>query len=304
MDCVRRAWLTLGSLSVDLESTTAGYFCSSLDLGYPQVRDVTSSNPDRDGVQDRTRYMGGRVVSADITALAGAGARIDAVASTFAPFMVPSARPTLHYILDRPGAAERTLTVRGSGYSWPVEGPFQRDIQLQWLAADPVARDATIKTATAYAGSSSSPGRLYPLTFNRIYPAGGGNRTTGVLVSAGDVPIRPMLRIYGPITSPSVQFQNVASGGVIIQPGGRIDFAAGFVIGSGQYVDVDTANKTAWLNGDPTQSVLASINWQSSQWPVVNPQPPATSPGLMSLVGTSTTGITQVLATWQDGYLS
>ena len=49
--------------------------------------------------------MGTRVVSADITALAGAGARIDDVADNFAPFMVPSARPVLHYVLDRPGAS-------------------------------------------------------------------------------------------------------------------------------------------------------------------------------------------------------
>src|SRR5215475_9017960 len=109
MVCVRKAWLVLGGSTVQLEDQSKGYFCTSLDLGYPNVREVVNNRPDQDGADDRTRLMGPRAVSADITAIRSVPAQVDAVASMFAPYMVPSARPVLHYVLDRPGVAERTL---------------------------------------------------------------------------------------------------------------------------------------------------------------------------------------------------
>jgi hypothetical protein len=296
--CVRSAWLDLtgdGTITVPLESPAGGWFCQSLDLGYPVVREVVANRPDQDGVDDRTQYMGSRVVTADITALAGAGAQIDAVAAQFARFMQPSARPVLHYILDRPGAAERTLVLRGSGYTWPIAGPSQRDIQLQFVAADPVSRSPTMQTATAYAGAPGG-GRVYPLTFNRTYPAGGSSATTATITSGGDVAIRPTLRIYGPITAPEVNLFPFPAGPAFV-----VMFLGSFHIDAGHFVDIDTAHKTAWTDGDPTQSVLASIDWINSRW-----YPLPVSPGYtqMTLTGGNTSGVTQVVASWQDGYLS
>ena len=295
--CVRQAWLTLGSLTVGLEGP--GWFCSSLDLGYPDVRDVVSNRPDQDGVDDRTLFMGARTVTAEIAVLRGAGARIDAVAAQFAPFMTPNVRPVLHYVLDRPGTPERTLTLRAAGYSWPIAGADERDIQLQWVASDPIARDTTQKSSTAWAGSSTTPGRLYPLTFNRIYPPGGSSPSTGQIVVTGDVPARPLLRIYGPITSPDVAINAVFGG----YPQYVIYMAAGYVIGAGQWVDIDTANKTAYVNSDPTQSAAPSISWSACAWPVLTPAPSPPSWALQ-LSGSSTSGVTQVQAMWTEGYLT
>lgn len=293
--CQRRAWLTLGSLSVDLEDYSGGWFCQSLDLGYPEVRDVTSNRPDQSGIDDRTAYFGGRTVDAQITALSGAGATIDAVAATFAPFMDPAARPTLHYVLDRPGHPERVLTtLRAAGYAWPVVGPYQRDIQLQWVAADPVIYDPVQKTSTSWSGSSTAPGRVYNWTPNRIYPPGGSSPTVGGLSTAGDLPMRPLFRIYGPITAPVVQVQ--ISGLVAYQ----LFFLGSVVIPAGQWVDVDCRTKTVILNSDPSQSWAANLDWQNSTWPVIQP-------GILAgmwLRGSSTSGITQVQAFWQDGYLT
>lgn len=298
--CVRSAWLTLGSLSVGLEGP--GWFCSSLDLGYPDVRDVVNNRPDQDGVDDRTLFMGARTVTAEISVLRGAGARIDAVAAQFAPFMTPNVRPVLHYVLDRPGTPERTLTLRAAGYSWPIAGADERDLQLQWVAADPVARDTTQKSATAWAGSSTIPGRLYSWTPNRIYPTGGSSPTTGAIVVTGDVPVRPLLRIYGPITGPEVQISALLAGHPVYTQY-LIYMAAGYVIGAGQWVDIDTANKTAYVNSDPTQSAATSITWTACLWPVLTPTPDPTSWALQ-LSGGSTSGITQVQAFWTEGYLT
>jgi hypothetical protein len=302
-DCGRRAWLTLGALSVPLEDEASGYFCPSLDLGYPNVRENTNPRPDQDGMIDLTSLMGGRAVSATVTALAGAGATIDEVAASFAPFMVPSARPVLHYVLDRPGAAERTLTLRAAGYSWPVVGAYQRDILLQWVAADPVVRDPDTQTATAWAGSSpTNPGRLYNLTFNRIYPVGGGGPISATISSPGDIAIRPKLRFYGPITGPIALFVSTDPASSVTTTW-EVQFLATYRIDAGRYVDVDTMARTAYL--DDGTSALSALDWgaMSHGWPTL-PVLPATTTMSLTSAGGNTTGVTQVQATWNDGYLT
>jgi len=293
--CVRQAWLVLGSLSIQLENAAGGWFCSSLDLGYPEVREVIQNRPDTDGAVDRTQFMGARVVSAEIHAVAGAGARIDDVADNFAPFMVPSARPVLHYILDRAGTAERTLTLRAMGYTWAVVGASERQIMLQWKAADPVVRDPTVQTVTCYAGTAAGNGRAYPLAFPRIYPTSGGSPSTAVISSAGDLPVRPLVYVYGPVTGPVVTFTPTTG------PVAKVAFVASYRIDQGHYVLVDTVAKTALLDGVAGQSALAWLDWYNTAWPVLPRQPDTTG---MSMTGSSTSGSTQAQASWQDGYLS
>ena len=294
MTCIRRAWLTLGGRSLALEDEAQGYFCESLDLGFPDVRDVTNNRPDADGIDDRTRFMGGRVVSADITALASAGVgHIDAIAASFGPFMVPSARPVLHYVLDRPGAPERTLTLRGAGGGWPIAGPFQRDIQLQWIAADPIARDPIASSATAWAGAGDVLGRVYDLAFPRVYPAGSGVPSVAQILGHGDVPIQPMVRVYGPISNPRVSF-DTADGPTV-----HYEVGMTYRIDGGHYVDIDTRAHSA--QDDAGASVLAYLDWPAILWPFLPNSPDSTT---MAITGTGTSSTTQVVATWQDGYLT
>jgi hypothetical protein len=288
--CVRRAWLTLpNGRSMDLNG--AGYFLTSLDLGAPTVRDVTQNRPDQHGIDDRTLYMGGRVVSVVVTALATAGARIDEVASAFGPYMVPDVRPVLHYVLDRGDNPERTLVLRASAYSWPVVGPTQRDVSLQWVAADPVARSATVQSATAWAGSSSGSGRSYSLVFDRSYPAGGGAAVPGTIQSAGDLAVRPVFTLYGPLSAGVVQ---ITQAGATV---GVLPMGAAARIDAGRWWTIDTAAHTA--TDDAGASVLPSLDWSALIWPVIG----AGSAAVMTLAGDGTTHVTQAVATWQDGYL-
>jgi hypothetical protein len=303
-DCIRRAWLTLGDRTLPLEDDSAGYACTELDLGYPEVREVTANRPDQDGIDDRTRYMGSRAMAANIRAYGGTMSP-DEIGAAFAPYMVPNARPELHYVLERPGAPERFTVVRPADYAWPISGKRTRDIHLGWVAADPILRDPTQRTETAYAGSSTASGRTYPLHGpdggqNRLYPPGGNSPTTAVLASDGDVVFRPLLRIYGPITNPAVSLQPSVGSDPAGAPA-TIRFVSGYVIGSGQWVDVDTATKTAYANGDPTKSVMAQIDWAQSIWPTLPTLPYTTT---MSITGDSTSGTSQVVALWYDGFLT
>jgi hypothetical protein len=293
----RRAWLTLGGRRVELHDEAAGYFCTSLDLGYPDVRTVTSNRPAQDGIDDRTQFFGGRTVTAKITAVGAGGRPIDAVAASFAPFMTPAARPVLHYVLDRPGAPERQIVVRAAGYAWPIEGADQRQIQLQWVAADPIMRDPTVRSTTAWSGSSITWGRTYDLTFDRQYDTRGGGAQPGTITSAGDVGVRPVLRVFGPITGARVSFQS--DDGTGARSSSVVGFAPGYEIGPGDWREVDTAQFTAVDSAG--RSVLTALDWPALAWPYLPPEPGAT---VMTLSGDNMTGATQVRATWQDGYLT
>jgi hypothetical protein len=296
MVCVRRAWLELAGSTLELEDEVAGYYCAELDLGYPDVREVADNRPDQDGTDDRTVYFGARALSANVTALGGAMSP-DEIGALFAPYMTPAVRATLHYVLDRPGPPERITTVRAAGYAWQISGARTRDIHLSWIAPDPVMRDPTEQIAAATAGTAGLTGRTYPLTFPRAYPSGNYPAAPVVVAPAGDLPVRPLLRIYGPITTPVVTLDPEPGTGAAQV----VAFASGFRIDVGAWVDVDADAKTALRQSDPAQSVLTSLDWSRTTWPVLEPAPTSYQ---MSLAGSSTSPVTQVEARWHDGYLS
>lgn len=292
--CVRQAWLALpDGRTIGLEGR--GYFCTDLDLGgMGEVREVINNRPGRDGATDRTTLMGKRLVSANITALVNAGARIDEVGAAFAPFMVPSARPVLHYTLDRGNNDERTMTLRGAAYAWPVAGANERDIQLQWVAADPYAYGPVQQVATAWTGSAVA-GRVYNRVYPYTYPAGSSSPVNGTISTPGDVGVAPYLRIYGPITSPIVTFTVAGRfyARIYVEGGVRID--------AGHFLGVDCDAHTAYLDDDRTQSWLGQLDWSATIWPDL---PPAPAYAYMSITGESTTSSSQVQATWHDRYLA
>jgi hypothetical protein len=211
--------------------------------------------------------------------------------------MNPAARPVLHYVLDRPGYPERTMVLRAMAYDWPIAGANQRDISLQWLAADPSAWDPVVQSATAWSGASVITGRPYPLTFPRTYPAGGGSGpAVGRMQTNGDLAVQPLLTLYGPVEAPVITVDTVLGGQHF-----AIVFEAGYIIDGNAFVVIDTAAKTAYLGGDPTKPVMADIDWIACTWPVI---PPAPDRAVLGLSGSSTTSTTQVVATWQDRYLT
>jgi hypothetical protein len=299
--CVRRAWLVMGTRSLELEDLEAGYACTELNLGFPEVREVTNNRPDADGTDDRTSLMGSRAVSANIGTIAGGTLKPDEIATIFAPYMVPSARPELHYVLDRAGEPERMCVVRASDYGWPITGSRTREIHLSWIAPDPIMRDPVTRSSVSRSGSTTIPGRVYNLTYSpsRIYPVGGGAATTGTITSAGDVAVRPLFRIFGPITDPRLELEVMDPTEPLASY--AIAFVAGTRIDAGHWIDVDADRKVVLRDSDPLQSAMAEVDWQTSTWPAIPPSPAVT---YFNLYGDSTSAVSQAEAIWTDGYLS
>lgn len=298
MACIRRAWLTNGSQVLELEDAGAGYAVTELDLGYPEPREVVDNRSDRDGVFDRTYLMGSRAVSANIRSTPAGTMTLDEVAALFSGWMVPSVRPQLHYVLDRPGTPERFLTVRAAGYSWPISGEHKREIQLSWVAADPVLRDPTPRQAIAMSGPSILAGRTYPLAFDRAYSPGGGAPTTGVISSAGDVPVRPSVAVYGPVTDPVVTFVVTDAADAPLEQF-VLHFVTGFRIDPGTFVTIDCDART--VTNAAGAPLTSQLDWAGTDWPVLPVAPDSTE---MTLTGSSTSPITQAIASWRDGFLA
>jgi hypothetical protein len=287
-----------GGPSLDLLSDQQGFRVEALDLGYPAVREVVGDNPDRSGQYDLTKLFGARPVT--ITGFlvpSPAGSR-QLGWHALAPFLDPAARVTLTYRVD-PDAVVKTMTVRAAQATATFDNPTVSPAQVGFKAPDPMAYDATVQTAYCWAGSGgvTTGGRVYPLTFNRVYPPGGYAYVT--TYNGGDQNAYPVLRIYGPITGPVVQ-TNIYKGDGSQFPL-LVAFQTGYVIGTGYYVQVDCKAHTAYLNGDPTRSVYNQLSFgTNSGWPWTPPQPGYTT---WALNGSGYSASTQLMIQWQNPYL-
>lgn len=300
----RSAWLVLDGLTVPLDDVDGGWICQQLDLGYPDLRTVIDPTPESHGVVDRSMFFGARTVTAQVMTYAGGRMPLDAIVEQFGPFLDIGARPELHYVTEG-NDVERVLVLRASAFSAPM-GPgtsgsgtaMERPVQFSWVAPFPLPKSAAWKSGTAWAGGQIGTSRTYPLTFPRQYVVGGiGPGVDATLYPGGAVGAKPMVTVYGPISSPVVLFTNQPSGLV----SGRLAFLPGFRIDGNHRVEIDTELHTAFLDGDDEQSVLGQMDWVNTLWPVLPIAPTTVN---VKLNGTNTTGISQAVVSWQDVYLT
>lgn len=298
MPYARQAWLILDGKRLDLDDHQAGYTMTELDIGYPEVREVVDNNPDRDGVNDRTRLMGSRVVTAVIRAWPGGAVKMDDIARLFGPFTWPGGRPELHWILDTADRAERMLTLRASDSSAPMSPPVEREIHLGWVAPDPVAYDPVARTAIGRPDSEIVLGRTYSLTFNREYPPGAVSGESATLTVGGDVPARPRIRIYGPVTAPAIALAKWLTIDDPVEVRIRFGFDEAFRVDAGRWVEVNCQARQ--VVDDTGARLEGRVDWSESSWPVLSNGHTWT----VSLEGSSTSPITQAVLTWREGFLT
>jgi hypothetical protein len=298
--CPTPAKLTLaipGGPTLDLMDDQQGFRVSELDLGYPTVREDSDPWPARNGENDLTRLVGARAVSISGALVPSAAGSRQKAWHALAPFLDPRARVTVTYQVDGDVGA-RTMTVRAAQLSGPFNDRSVSMVHLGFKAADPFAYDATGAQAIVYVTTSGSGGgRAYNLVFNRVYPPGG--QTSATLINHGDFPAYPLLRFYGPITGPSATFGRVVAG---VTTTSTLAFQPSYIISPGHFVEVDTAKRSALLDGDPAQSQYPYLmpDMGSSGWPSIPPDP-----GYATVVlnGTGTSSATQLVVSWADPFL-
>jgi hypothetical protein len=119
-------------------------------------------------------------------------------------------------------------------------------------SADPVAYSQTLTTATGNTLSAVGGGRTYYMTFNWTYAAAGAG--TASFTNSGNAPTRPLLRIYGVVTNPS-----------IILGSKRISLLG--TVSSGEYVEIDLSTRSITrVTGSIRSDAKNMIDPVGTQW--------------------------------------
>lgn len=226
----------------------AGMVLSALDVGFPEVRNAQTSLAGRDGVQDTTKYIGARAVTAEVfLPTATAFTLRDQLAGLMHPRLV-------HYLYVTRGewAAERRIRVRPKTFACPMNRPVLA--QLGWSAPGGLFEDADTSTITLAPLSDAEAGLSSPLSSPLAFPAGFLPGQSNVSIG-GTAPVWLTVDIFGPCTNPA-----------LFNSQSQQWLAFNLNIADGDYLHVDMAGPTAWLKGDPTQDRYGSLDFTRSSW--------------------------------------
>lgn len=233
----------------ELDLRSAGYTVGRVDVSFPAVRAVRQPRPGVNGEDDTTSLFGAASVAMDLV-LDPLAFPLTTLQDALRAFCLPSARPYLHVDLD---GQQRRIRLAIDQSTAPITDPLHRQVQMSWRAPDGVMEAAAEQIGTANAVPTVEAGRGYDLTFNRTYPT--SSAVGSVTVSNdGNVPVSPLLRLYGPATDPRVENQST---------GERLTFN-GLTIAAGDWLEIDCREATIRLNGLTGQSRYARLDFATS----------------------------------------
>jgi hypothetical protein len=248
------------------------YVVTSLQIGSPEVREVTRYRALSDGMIDDTRFTGARAITLAIRfrdkLLIGncdVEQSMQTLIDQLTPYMSPRRRPTLTWQL--PGSDQmRAAVVRGVNWAYSIAGPKAQGIAPQWvvpsgevLAGGPDA----MRCESMRPSVSVEAGRVYDLVFDRSYPPSDpvGGRTIN---NPGTAPTHYVLTFYGPVTTPSFTINGVVF---------KTDRSGGVVLAAGQTLVVSTRDRTVLFNGVANNSRYAYTNFDEWGWDELMLQP-------------------------------
>jgi hypothetical protein len=131
-----------------------------------------------------------------------------------------------------------------------------------FVAQDPRIYSGELFSTGAVTLPSYAGGLLVPLTvpfnINSTLVGGAAN-----LANTGTAPAGLSVRVDGPVSQPRVGVR---------QPDGTLQeivFLSGFDLPAGQWIEIDTAARTALLNGLPQASVRGQASWEMDPFPLL-----------------------------------
>ncbi|MBM7770625.1 hypothetical protein JOD54_000829 [Actinokineospora baliensis] len=232
-------------------------------IGGVGVRTADRATRARHGETPGTDTLTARVVTLTVEVLGETGtefsAALDDLTRAFA-LTAPDAPMTFRF----PGVAgggTRMLTARVRGLAAPVDVPFSRylaRVTVQLYAADPRITDTTVSRLSVPLPDPDAPGGGIhtplrpPLLFGRPGPRG-----TFTVANGGTFPVRPLLRVRGPVADPQV---------TNLDTGQRITFATTLLLG--EWLDIDTDTHEVLLNSVAPRFV---VHGRDNAWPECGP---------------------------------
>lgn len=231
-----------------------GVFVQSLDVPFPAVRGNTESRTDSDGERDTTQFFGSRSASLELLLTQAPAAIHDEISA----FCHPASRPYL-VVADDEWSGERRLRLRVDQFSDPVEAktaPQARKLQAQWKVPDGVWEDADQATTVISADAPSTGGLAMPVTMPASFSAS-TSAGARLITNAGTVPLHWVARLYGPCTGPRLTLDSA---------GLALVFKTSLVLAAGEYVEIDSRERTVYANGDTSISRLNQLDYTLSTW--------------------------------------
>lgn len=149
------------------------------------------------------------------------------------------------------GVAQQTYVRRQQPVR--VSGGWQKQFQLQLVAADPRIYGATLNTSTvSSAAASTTAGRSFNKSFDITY---GATPPLGQLLvtNAGTTTTYPVIRIYGPGNNP--RLYNFTTSQTI---------ALTYSLGTGDWLTIDTLNRTVLLNDGSSR--YGAVDFPNTSW--------------------------------------
>jgi hypothetical protein len=225
-----------------------GFTVRSVDLGFPAPRTVVDSRPQANGTDDRTRFLGDRVVTLDLLARGERQQKIDQLG----PFLVPNARSFLYFQV---GNFERRVLLRGRSRSAVYDVPGKQEILVQWDAPNGTVETANARSETALASGAVEPGFTFDIDFDLTFPASTPVGTTSI-VTVGNAECPPIIQLWGPVVNPRII--NITDGNRQL----RFDVT----LTTEQFWQVDFRERTVFLNGDPNRNRYQQLDFTASEW--------------------------------------
>lgn len=241
-----------------LDLTSVGYVVVSFEIGAPAPRKVGWNRTMTDGFRNHTRFVGGRVVTVTLRLdNINSGLSAQALYDRLAPYCAVDRRPLLSWSLAGSPDQVRALRVAGNGVPLPYSGPKAPSLVIQFDSDDAYMVSEDLHCQLIRPSSSVEEGRVYDLTFDRVYPP--SLPTGGFIVNnAGNAPSDWVATILGPVPiDPRLSIGDID---IIFDQNG------GLTLLDGQTVVIDTAAQTILFDGDPADSRYDRTNYLDYEW--------------------------------------
>jgi hypothetical protein len=236
--------------------------CVSYDLGFPDVREVAQDIPSQSGQNDDTEWFGGRTATLNLTVKDGTLAGFGTLSrhqwiDKLRALARPSLRPWL-YIRCEGWAQERRMRLRANAYSCTVDdkGKVKIPVTLTYRVPSGTMQAVTATTGTIYPLAATS-GLAFPISWDStgVSFAPGASPNTAILTNDGTETAYGLFRVYGRGSNPILTNKTTGAVVVLTTP-----------VASGHYVDINMADRTVYLDSDPSLSLYGALDLTRSTW--------------------------------------
>jgi hypothetical protein len=231
------------------------------------VRAVSEDRAFADGALDTTQWLSAAAVTIDLAAV-NTVTPVLTTLDQMAGLLLPFARPYL-VVTDSEWAAPRQIQVRFDSHTHPYEQDNYRAVQLAFKAPRGQWEDTTIQQFTLAADVTDTTGFVFDDTHGAVVTDTAGfvfqpstSAGSSIVTIAGNA--RPVwtARMYGPAAGPVLSNDTT---------GQSIAFQSSLILGAGDYLELNSLNRTALMLSQPDSSRLSFMDFTASEWFPLDP---------------------------------